>query len=226
MLNLVSFVVPLIGGYWFLSVWNYTRFKVYKDSGYHLFFKSALCGVIFLVFANLVVSIKLIFIPSQINFQPFVPNGFNLEVLLAMILGITLPYILNRFSNSNKHMKSEANNRGNLLYTTFWDAATDKVAFVEVTMASGKVYIGLPHNLLKLDDEYVCLIPYSSGYRDVKTQELKITSHYWKVFDKVFNKQSILTDYIDISDLYVILKTQEVVSARKFYPEIFSEFAK
>ena len=51
-MNFIQFVVPLIGGYWFLWKWNYTKFVVIEDNGYQLFFKSSIVGVIFLAFAN------------------------------------------------------------------------------------------------------------------------------------------------------------------------------
>ena len=43
-MGLGLFLVPTIGGYWFLTHLNYTRYRAYRDSGYHVLFSSAFAG--------------------------------------------------------------------------------------------------------------------------------------------------------------------------------------
>ena len=44
-------LLPLLGGYVFVSKWNYTRFDTKRHSGERLIIFSALAGVVFLVAA-------------------------------------------------------------------------------------------------------------------------------------------------------------------------------
>ena len=77
-------------------------------------------------------------------------------------------------------------------------------------MANGKVYIGFPVGM-HLNDEYVKIDPYASGYRDLKTKVLRITLKYEAIDYKALEEKK----------LYVSLKVAEVISVRIFYPEVF-----
>ena len=39
-------LLPAVGGYWFLTHFNYTRFQSVRDSGYHVLFRSAVVGIV------------------------------------------------------------------------------------------------------------------------------------------------------------------------------------
>lgn len=97
-MNYIQFVAPLIGGYWFLWTWNYTKFIVRQDSGYHLFFKSSIVGILLLILATQLLSwldlIDLVEVRAAIN---LIPDGFESSAILAMIIGIASAYILNIF---------------------------------------------------------------------------------------------------------------------------------
>lgn len=45
----IGLLIPALGGYWFLTKTDVTRYGVARQSGYHLFFKSAFAGFIFYV---------------------------------------------------------------------------------------------------------------------------------------------------------------------------------
>ena len=168
-MNLISLIMPLVGGYWFLSVWYGTRFTVRRDSGYHLFFKTILFGVVFLFVAK----ILLIFLKDRIaicfDLQIFIPTELDLESTVAMILGVALPYVLNIFYNQAKHAEVviAAEGRGDLLYVTI-TKAIGKVELVELTMSGGKVYIGYPSSLTGFENKFVNLIPYASGFHTIR----------------------------------------------------------
>ena len=48
-------LIPTLAGYWFLTHSNFTRFKVIRESGYHILFKSAIYGLLLFILANLAV---------------------------------------------------------------------------------------------------------------------------------------------------------------------------
>ena len=105
-----------------------------------------------------------------------VPIGFELESILVLVLGWVLPIALNLFSSADFHSKEEAKNRGDQLFLAVRESLLE-VELVELSMANGKVYIGFPVGM-HLNDEYVKIDPYASGYRDLKTKVLKITLKY------------------------------------------------
>ena len=222
-MNLISLVIPLVGGYWFLSIWHGTRFTVCKESGYHLFFKTILLGVAFLFIA------KILLIPlagrfeNPFYFQVLIPTELDLESTLAMVLGVASPYVLNMFYNRAKHALIAAENRGDLLYVTITDAIA-KVELVELTMNGGKVYIGYPSSLTGFENEFINLVPYASGFRDAETKELKLTLRYSLVFDDLVQRKSLYERKTSFSDVSVNIRVKEIISARIFYPEVYAEF--
>ena len=207
-MNLTLLLMPLIGGYVFLSSWNFTKFKVTSDSGYRLFFKSAFLGMILMVFTKLILSTIGECVSVEFIRKLVVPTGFNLESVLAMTLGILLPYPLNLFFNAELHARNAAIDRGNQLFLIVRESLVN-IELIEISMANGKVYIGFPALGMKLGDEYLKIVPYASGYRDVETKVLKITSKYHEI------------DYGIPKKLYVSIKVDEIISVRISYPEVF-----
>ena len=222
-MNLISLIMPLVGGYWFLSVWYGTRFTVRRDSGYHLFFKTILFGVVFLFVAK----ILLIFLKDRIaicfDLQIFIPTELDLESTVAMILGVALPYVLNIFYNQAKHALIAAEGRGDLLYVTI-TKAIGKVELVELTMSGGKVYIGYPSSLTGFENKFVNLIPYASGFCDSETKELKLTSRYSLALDDFARRKILYKRITSFSEISINIKVKEIISARIFYPEVYAEF--
>ena len=94
-MNLALMLLPLIGGYVFLSSCNITRFKTIFYSGYRLFFKSAFWGIILLVSATFILSTitELVTVENTViefitakNIEKFVvPVGLKLESILGPV---------------------------------------------------------------------------------------------------------------------------------------------
>ena len=225
-MNFVSQVMPLIGGYWFLTIWNRTRFTVYKESGYHLLFKTVLAGIVFLFIAKIFLTLL-----GDFDLQGFIPTELSLDGAMAMILGIVSPYVLNcfsnffpdQFSNRDEHARIAVERHGNLLYLTI-NEAIKRVELVELTMKAGKVYIGYPLKFSSLENDFIDLIPYASGFRSVETKELEITSKYWMVFADLAHQEKNTKMQARISNIKINIKVEEIVSARIFYPEIYAKF--
>ena len=49
------FLIPTLSGYWFLTHLYLTRFNLLRESGYHVFFQSALAGGILALCAHAIV---------------------------------------------------------------------------------------------------------------------------------------------------------------------------
>ena len=126
------------------------------------------------------------------------------------MLGLVLPHILNFFFDAELYRRKAAEDRGDQLFLTVSESLID-VELIELIMANGKVYIGFPMGI-KLNDEYIRIDPYLSGYRDGETQILKITSKYYEIPQR--------------KNLYISVKVKEIISVRIFDLEIFSKFDK
>lgn len=225
-MSFIQFVAPLIGGYWFLLTCNYTKFIVKEDSGYHLFFKSSMAAVIFLIVANVMVFIVNFFIDETI-FNLFkatselIPRGFDFTSILAMFIGFAFGYLLNYFSYSaNRELTRAAEDRGKYLFLMVQEAF-EKSVMIEVTLNSGKVYIGSPLSEIPFESEYLRMIPYFSGYREKETKKLIVSNAYAEEIESILNGDAQKS----LQKFRVIILTNEIVSARLFYPEIFQKLS-
>lgn len=224
MTNLILMIMPLVGGYWFLSNCNRTRYMAYGYTGYRLFLGSAFFGIVFLFCAKLIISVILLtnltdYIIECIS-EWFIPTGFNFESTLAMIIGIGSPYLLNLRKDKQKWAKRAAENRGHFLQIRIFEA-NSKGQAIELAMQNGEVYIGYVRILGRLDNEYINLSPCFSGYRDERTKDLVITRDYLEIVFGNNEKREALENRIDLS---VTLKMSEIATARIFYPEVHAEF--
>ena len=233
MTNLVLMIMPLVGGYWFLSNCNRTKYMAYGYTGYRLFFGSAFFGIVFLICAKLILSTMSAI--STINYiigcisEWLIPTGFNLESTLAMIIGIASPYMFyssiykdKREICKRKWAKRAAENRGHFLQIRIFEA-NSKGQLIELAMQNGEVYIGYVTILGRLDNEYISLNPCFSGYRDEKTKNLIITRDYLKVLLGSEEKKENSKNPINLTNLSITLKMSEVATAQLFYPEFFAE---
>ena len=176
-MTFIQFVAPLIGGYWFLLTWNYTKYVVRQDSGYHLFFKSSIAGIFFLIVAT-----QLVFLYDFFEYgiiARLIPNGFDPSSILAMTIGIVSSYLLNIFSNKRNGLARAAESRGKYLQLMI-QQAFDQLVMIEVTLKDGKVYIGVPLNEMPFDSEDLNLFLFFSGYRESETKQLIISKSYAK----------------------------------------------
>lgn len=207
---------------------------VKEDSGYHLFFKSSIAGMLFLILANAliftmnVVVVDFFIFKSISSFlkeiNELIPNGFDHASILAMVIGIASPYVLNRCSRSSKDKELEraAVDRGNYLFLMIQEAF-DKSVMMEVTLNSGKVYIGPLLGEMPFESEYLQLIPYISGYRENETKKLIVSRRDAKGMKAILDASQADFDQILLSDFRIIVPMKDIASARLFYPEIFEK---
>ena len=222
-MNYIQFVAPLIGGYWFLWTWNYTKFIVRQDSGYHLFFKSSIVGILLLILATQLLSwldlIDLVEVRAAIN---LIPDGFESSAILAMIIGIASAYILNIFFSKTKGLTRAAEGRGKYFLLMIQEAF-DQSLMIEVTLNSGKVYIGSPLCEMPFDSEDLNLFVFFSGYRENATKELIVSKEYANEFKSILDAGEDRTDQMLLSKFNVIVPTKDIASARFFDEEIFEK---
>lgn len=91
-------LLPLLGGYVFISYWNHTRFDAKRYSGERLIFHAAIAGVAFLVLAFAITRLLILWKPElHAWWRQLVPFAYTGTSLLAFTLASFAWMPLNRF---------------------------------------------------------------------------------------------------------------------------------
>ena len=226
--NLGPYLLPVLAGYVFLTRLYFTRSDVLRDSGYHLFFKSAIAGFVLGLFVYLIIFILKTCEPGiGERWEPLLPFGTDFSYhhgVLSFLLGFAVPSVINPFYGREQAERRTANERGHLIDLLIAESF-DRSELVEISLRSGKSYIGfaLESKMTRRGESDVALLPMASGYRDEDSRELKITNDY----------EDVILEYIDLGpeksgvqivDFRVVFPKSDIVSARIFLPEIWRRF--
>lgn len=86
-------LLPLLGGYVFITYWNYTRFSARRYSGERLLIHSALAGVLLLVVSYIIVLFISGYWPGIAGaWTTRVPFPYSGVSLGALLLGVAAPW--------------------------------------------------------------------------------------------------------------------------------------
>ncbi len=222
-MDLVSTLFPALIGYFFLKASKRTRLTIPHESGYHLFFKSALVGyglvgvpyVLGSIIGHILASADWVLRISE-TWGSLSPFGFYVGAYIAGIaLGLIWLLLELAFYNEAAGFIKSARERGDQLGALIAEALGSDM-FVEITLKNRKSYIGYPLSMKNGRNADIELSPLQSGYRDESTQKLVIEIDYTGV---------ILADSdIIASDTRVIISSAEVVSAKPFDPRLYRKF--
>lgn len=152
------------------------------------------------------------------------------------MLGVAAPPIWNHFHDKETATRQAALDKGDLLELLLAES-TERQVFVELSLRSGKSYIGLALNSgLQADSESdVALFPLASGYRDPETQELEITTYYAAVIQEWLTESEELEESSDEpeetekrlanpEDFRIVVPMSEIVSVRLFDLDLYERF--
>lgn len=226
-MNLGLFLLPVLGGYLFLTRAYFTRYGTIRDSGYHLFFRSAVAGLVLVLAAHLLLVLLDEHFPLiRECWKQYLPSEYDDTAILSLAFGFVLPFLFNLFRDREKEAQQTAEKRGSLIELLIADSRTRRKP-IEVSLRSGKSYIGFVRGfsveggVIRRDESDVALLPIASGYRDNDTKELKITTYYAPVIQEWLAENTPDTSG---SDFEIVFPISEVVSARIFLPEAFPLF--
>ena len=219
-------LLPAVGGYWFLTNWNYSRYQVVRDSGYRLLFKSALVGILLYCSAQ-VITLALDFLCPLITvvWDAHFPDPYTSEVAVSLALALVLPPLFNcRLGFPYTKLRGArrvASNAGDHIELLIDRAIEDREA-IEVSLRSRKTYIGVAveSGIGAGADTDLALIPLLSGYRKEDTLELVVTTNYFDIISEYTGQSSGRT----MRDLRVVIPLTEVMSARLFDMELYRAF--
>ncbi len=215
-------LVPALGGYWFLTHLNFTRYRAVRDSGYHILFRSALAGsILFAISEVFLFVLRRCFPRLQEEWESLFPVDYSDTAVLSVVLGIALPLVGNRIYSARRAAQKVAREVGDLIELLIAESIEDQKT-VEISLKSGKSYIGLAleSGIGQYGETDISLIPVASGYRDRNTRELTITTNYAPVIQKAREQSSDIA----FKDFQIVIPISEITSARVFLPEVYNLF--
>lgn len=221
-MNLGWFLIPTLGGYWFLKNFNGTRYSILRESGYHVFFRAAFVGGLLAASARLAVLFLDRFWPWSVELlESYAPFPYSSTAILSVFLAVSLPYVLNRRYSQKKAALQIARDSGDLVELLIAEAIQE-LKLVELSLRSGKSYIGLAREsgIMSHGESDIALVPYFSGYRDKDTQELKITFNYVPMIRESLGNQSN-NNKLRYDDFQIVIPMSEIISARIFDLDVY-----
>ena len=221
-MNLGWFLIPALGGYWFLKNFNGTRYSILRESGYHVFFRAAFVGGLLAATARLIVLFLNWSCPRSIELlESYAPFPYSSTAVFSVLLAVSLPFVLNRRYSKGKAAHQIAMDSGDLVELLIAESIQE-LKLVELSLRSGKSYIGLAREsgIMSHGESDIALVPYSSGYRDKDTQELKITFNYAPMIRESLENQSHNSE-LRFDDFQIIIPMSEIISARIFDLDVY-----
>lgn len=218
-------LLPLMGGYVFVSRWNRTRFETKRHTGERLLFSAAIAGVFFLIVAFIIVRLLATWQPElRAEWAQHVPFPHAGTSLLAFLLGCVTWWPANLFFPEAAEQRRAIQGWGDHLEILFDRAISgSEYRLVSMTLKGGKVYIGLVIRNFDpaYDRKYVTILPVVSGYRDTSTHEVHLTTWYDAVYQEVIeNRRADLR----IEDFEVVIPVGELLTANLFDWDAYDEF--
>ena len=229
-MELSVLLVPILLGYWVLIRTRILQPRIFRLSGYHVFFHAGLAGIGLLISAW-ASWLGMLLIPGVQEWWSRVFFFEHFEIIaISGVIAVSLPPIVNlmteRWISQYEWDKKQAREYGNLINLVIheaWEAGS----LVEISAKSGKSYIGLPQKseIRMADQADVMLVPFMSGYREPKTRELVVTTEYWPVVQKCLASDGPLA-HLSPEDFTIVLPQLEIASVRRFDLRAYNEFSK
>lgn len=234
-------LLPLLGGFVFISFWDRTRWHAYRAEKERLLMYAALAGLVCLGLAFLLTAIPP-FVPcywSEICPPTWWDSHIGIEHsgvgAFAFVLGALGWWPANKIADrifkktggSKRHEFARVirDHGGPLEQMLLRSMDEDKA--VMITLKSGKVYIGgLAASFTPDKDKTISLLPSKSGYRESVLHRLVLTTHYDTVFSQIAADHS--DDEKKATELIgafgVVIPVSEILSASLYLPEIHAKY--
>jgi|LakMenE01Jun11ns_1017448.scaffolds.fasta_scaffold9707544_1 hypothetical protein len=210
-------LLPLLGGYVFVSRFNGLRYEAKRLNGQRLILLSALAGALLLALSYAIVKAIVLIIPqSLLQWRTVFPFNNLGPTAGALILGSTAWIPLN-FMYHEKTSIERTINKWNDHLETLLDRSIREAKEVLIDLKNGKSYIGfvLSSYNPEYDRRYISLFPTLSGYRSKDTHELHLTTDYTNVWLRII-KEGPEENHEIIEDFEIVLPAGEILSAHIF----------
>lgn len=219
-------LLPLLGGYIFITYWTVTRFTARRYSGERLIIHSAIAGLVFLIIAFVATTEIAKLQPSAVTWwSAHVPFAYSGASILSFLLGALLWIPLNWFADRDERAAKVVADTGDFLEVLL-DQSIRELKQVSITLKSGKVYIGFVTSAFDPADErkYMKMMPTLSGYRDSATHQLMIVQDYSEAYQNLADDDPAFLDRM-ADEFQLVLPIAEVASANLFDPAVYEIFS-
>ena len=221
----MGFVHDMLGlvlsGALFNLIAHSARLRLRRVEGYALLFYTLLAGWIIQGVTGSVNGLLLI-VWERIGFESvvFEADAYRAATISGgMLCALFTALAINRFWNIDRVSMDVAREAGEFRELTYQMAITESSP-VEVTLETGKLYVGVPFSsrVAIKDEGDLWLVLLMSGHRDER-QEMRITTNYAAKLDEDLSAERELP----LSNLVVALSKSRIVSARPFDVELYEE---
>ena len=231
--------VAALAGYWFLRSTSLTRARIERLSGYHFLFQTALIGFGLWVLSRELALVLGWLIPDLSTtysvlkkIAPSIDPEVTFSIGILCVILLLVPRIINKYTDEEKLARTLVEQDGNMLEWTAQEAM-GRGSLLELTLQSGKTYIGFVLDRWAVSGENACvaLVPVLSGYRDKETHELVITTNYASILREIgasVDDDSTESSFphLSVKDLQIVLPSREIASARLFDMGVHDHFLK
>ncbi len=219
-------LLPLLGGYVFISHWNKTRFGARRYTGQRLILHSALAGVCLFLVSFLITKFGAICFPELLSWwRAYVSReSFAGTSFLAFLIGSVGWKPINWFFDRNIESLRAVKESGDFLEELLEHSKTEAKQ-VSVTLRSGKIYVGFVTGSFDpaFDRKYVSLFTTLSGYRESTTQQMKISHNYAITWAEELEAEELEAEELK-ERFQLVIPVSEIVSASLFEPEVYMRF--
>jgi hypothetical protein len=237
------FLLSLLGGYYFASLWRLTAFATRRVEGHHLYFRAALCGVICFAAALL---LRTVLIKTS-SWYPAVDEALVSYVKpilkeesgvgeadqirraqwvitagYSLVLAIMFAGLFNILTPRRWALYRSAGALDKLLME-----AQRQDLPVSLTLTSEKVYIGV---VIATPDpnvtpSVVTILPMFSGHRD-ELGRLGLTTDYETLYTSLHRGRATQLGLPDqwLSQFRLTIPAESIVTAALFSPAVYAEF--
>lgn len=235
-----SLLFALVGGFLFDTLWNRTKYNARRVDGQRLLLQSALWGVLLLIVSYLNVRWISLYAPGLQQWWQSLVIYRGLSVpLLAMVLGGTLPWLLNLFWREDLQNLRSYKRFSDFFGAVLYQAQLDNNP-VLIDLKNGKSYVGkvIECNTPGHHDKSgsVLIQPLLSGYRSDENHELVLTTDYatWTsqivrqaeqaLAEQTNEKEAMAKANRSLAFMQIALFTADISTVRPFDLEIYTVF--
>ena len=223
------FLLPILGGYIFLTTFYLTKFQHSRIETQRLIFNSivASIGLLFLAYYFDKIILKNCFICLREFGKDLIP--FKIKYFNLFIFSLLFSYFSAKFLNwiipsriGMWYVIYRWGNEFEKLYHESMDEEDYKKKLIMITTDSNKVYVGYILRISKpLLTQQIEIVPIISGYRKSETKKVQFTTPYFSTYRKLSTDHGF--DFTE-EEMAVILPKEKIISVSKFYPIVYKEF--
>lgn len=220
-------LVPLLGGFVFISICNRFRFESVRLDGYRLLLHASLAGLFLLGLAQLLVALfrsRMQWL--DVGFHSVIPYPGSGVTTLAFFLAFPVCWLANLIFTPATEIDRVIDAKSEPLELILRKSLKETKPIL-ITVKNGKVYVGLVtyNSSPAVSVESMKILPVMSGHRDSKSKRVKFTTDYSAVLEKKLESNGEASDS-DFAEFEVVIPFREIESVSIFDPTIYSLFSR